>query len=154
MHPRTRSCCAGDLAASMGLDCSDVLAVRLWLDRKVLLRTPSNVVAGFDEGVGGTLFQLDDLQVSPTELCECTCAVMCIVVLRGSAAVICAFCGPHKFVRCCALALPVHTCRIFSYHQSASWYPVSLIVLTDAAVDGSYAAATHSISVTLPLSPW
>lgn len=54
---------APDLAASMGLDCSDVLAVRLWLDRKVQLRTPSNVVAGFDEGVGGTLFQLDDLQV-------------------------------------------------------------------------------------------
>lgn len=54
---------AEDLAASMGLDCSDVLAVRLWLDRKVQLRTPSNVVAGFDEGVGGTLFQLDDLQV-------------------------------------------------------------------------------------------
>lgn len=54
---------AQDLSASMGLDCSDVLAVRLWLDRKVQLRTPSNVVAGFDEGVGGTLFQLDELQV-------------------------------------------------------------------------------------------
>jgi phytoene dehydrogenase-like protein len=59
---------APDLAASMGLDCSDVLAVRLWLDRKVQLRTPSNVVAGFDEGVGGTLFQLDELQVRLTEV--------------------------------------------------------------------------------------
>jgi len=52
-----------DLAACMGLDCSDVLAVRLWLDRKVQLPTASNVVAGFDQDVGGTLFQLDSLQV-------------------------------------------------------------------------------------------
>jgi hypothetical protein len=47
----------------MGVNCSDVLAVRLWLDQKLQLRSPSNVVAGFDEGVGGTFFQLDSLQV-------------------------------------------------------------------------------------------
>jgi hypothetical protein len=47
----------------MGVNCSDVLAVRLWLDQKLRLRSPSNVVAGFDEGVGGTFFQLDSLQV-------------------------------------------------------------------------------------------
>lgn len=45
------------------LRCSDVLAVRLWLDRPLTFRTPSNVVAGFDPGVGGTLFHLNDLQV-------------------------------------------------------------------------------------------
>lgn len=60
---------APDLAACMGLDCSDVLAVRLWLDRKVQLANPSNVVAGFDEGVGGTLFQLDSLQVRGARDC-------------------------------------------------------------------------------------
>jgi hypothetical protein len=64
---------APDLAACMGLDCSDVLAVRLWLDRKVELRTPSNVVAGFDEGVGGTLFQLDELQVRGVQVACCAC---------------------------------------------------------------------------------
>jgi hypothetical protein len=53
-----------------------VLAVRLWLDRKVQLRTASNVVAGFDEGVGGTLFQLDDLQVGCRSVHMCrTCSV-------------------------------------------------------------------------------
>lgn len=57
---------APDLAAVMALQCSDVMAVRLWLDRKVALPTPSNVVVGFDEGVGGTLFQLDALQVKGT----------------------------------------------------------------------------------------
>jgi hypothetical protein len=64
---------AQDLASCMALDCSDVLAVRLWLDRKVPLSTPSNVLAGFDEGVGGTLFQLDALQV-----CCCRCALLCV----------------------------------------------------------------------------
>ena len=59
---------AEDLAACMGLDCSDVLAVRLWLDRKLQLPTASNVVAGFDEGVGGTLFQLDELQVRGSDV--------------------------------------------------------------------------------------
>ncbi len=54
---------AQDLRSVLGVGCSDVLAVRLWLDQKVKLRSASNVVAGFDEGVGGTFFQLDQLQV-------------------------------------------------------------------------------------------
>lgn len=54
---------APDLAAAQGLNCSAVLAARLWVDQKVRLPTSSNVVCGFDAGVGGTLFQLDALQV-------------------------------------------------------------------------------------------
>ena len=41
----------------------DVAAVRLWLDAKVQPETPSNVMAGFDEGVGATFFDLNTLQV-------------------------------------------------------------------------------------------
>eukprot|EP00879_Flechtneria_rotunda_P029856 GHRR01032317.1.p1 GENE.GHRR01032317.1~~GHRR01032317.1.p1 ORF type:complete len:385 (+),score=111.35 GHRR01032317.1:111-1157(+) len=53
---------AEDFRSLMGVSCSDVLAVRLWLEQKLQFRTPSNVVAGFDDGVGGTFFQLDGLQ--------------------------------------------------------------------------------------------
>jgi hypothetical protein len=59
---------ADDLRGVMGVNCSDVLAVRLWLDQKLPLRSPGNVVAGFDEGVGGTFFQLDSLQVNPSSV--------------------------------------------------------------------------------------
>lgn len=41
----------------------DVAAVRLWLDARVYPETPSNVMAGFDEGVGATFFDLNTLQV-------------------------------------------------------------------------------------------
>eukprot|EP00878_Enallax_costatus_P029669 GHUV01032210.1.p1 GENE.GHUV01032210.1~~GHUV01032210.1.p1 ORF type:complete len:210 (+),score=13.89 GHUV01032210.1:70-699(+) len=54
---------AEDLRGVLGVGCSDVLAVRLWLDQKLELRSSSNVVAGFDEGVGGTFFHLNELQV-------------------------------------------------------------------------------------------
>eukprot|EP00850_Spirogloea_muscicola_P000306 SM000001S04708 [mRNA] locus=s1:1832791:1834921:+ [translate_table: standard] len=40
----------------------DVAAVRLWLDRRVKLRNPSNVLSGFDATTGGTLFDLNALQ--------------------------------------------------------------------------------------------
>jgi hypothetical protein len=63
---------ADDLRGVMGVGCSDVLAVRLWLDQKLALRSASNVAAGFDEGVGGTFFQLDKLQVSVIMLCYVT----------------------------------------------------------------------------------
>ncbi|WIA19763.1 hypothetical protein OEZ85_005677 [Tetradesmus obliquus] len=53
---------ADDLRGVMNVNCSDVLAVRLWLQQKLSLRSASNVVAGFDDGVGGTFFQLDKLQ--------------------------------------------------------------------------------------------
>ena len=42
----------------------DVAAVRLWLDGRVQPETPSNVMAGFDEGVGATFFDLNTLQVN------------------------------------------------------------------------------------------
>lgn len=54
---------APELRGVMGIDCSDVLAVRLWLDQALPLATPSNVVAGFDADVGGTFFALEKLQV-------------------------------------------------------------------------------------------
>jgi uncharacterized protein with NAD-binding domain and iron-sulfur cluster len=37
----------------------DVLAVRLYLDRRVAIDKPSNALFGFDEGTGGTLFDLN-----------------------------------------------------------------------------------------------
>jgi len=42
----------------------DVMSVRLWLDRTVSTRSPSNVLANFDalRGAGGTFFMLDQLQ--------------------------------------------------------------------------------------------
>lgn len=55
---------ADDLRGVLSVGCSDVLAVRLWLNQKLVLRSSSNVVAGFDEGVGGTFFHLNELQVS------------------------------------------------------------------------------------------
>lgn len=39
-----------EFRALQHLTTSDVLAARLWLDRRVPLMTPSNVVAGFDAG--------------------------------------------------------------------------------------------------------
>lgn len=44
----------------------DVAAVRLWLDKLVQSDTPSNVMAGFDQGVGATFFDLNSLQVLHT----------------------------------------------------------------------------------------
>ena len=40
------------------------MAVRLWLDRRVDVKNPSNVAVGFDEGVGATFFDLTVLQVN------------------------------------------------------------------------------------------
>lgn len=50
-------------AASLGG--IDVIATRLWLDRKVATRTPANVFSRFEalRGAGGTFFMLDQLQV-------------------------------------------------------------------------------------------
>jgi hypothetical protein len=35
----------------------------MWLDRRIIPPNPSNVVVGFDEGVGATFFDLNRLQV-------------------------------------------------------------------------------------------
>jgi hypothetical protein len=49
----------------MRLQGDDVAAVRMWLDRRIIPPNPSNVVVGFDEGVGATFFDLNRLQVRP-----------------------------------------------------------------------------------------
>ncbi|KAK9788284.1 hypothetical protein WJX73_005739 [Symbiochloris irregularis] len=53
----------------------DVLAVKIWLDRKVYIERASNAVSGFDEGVGWTFFDLtalhDEFADSPTTVLEC-----------------------------------------------------------------------------------
>lgn len=54
---------AQGLAGIRNLSTVDAAAVRLWLDKRVQTKTPSNVMAGFDEGVGATFFELHTLQV-------------------------------------------------------------------------------------------
>lgn len=51
----------------MALKGLDVMSTRLWLNRKVETKFPSNVVANFDQDVGGTYFNLNMLQVGPGE---------------------------------------------------------------------------------------
>lgn len=41
----------------------DVIATRLWFDKLVPTQFSSNVLSGFGEDVGGTFFNLNDLQV-------------------------------------------------------------------------------------------
>lgn len=54
-----------EFASLHELTALDVMAVRLWLDKRVKMPTPSNVAVGFDDGVGATLFDLTVLQVRP-----------------------------------------------------------------------------------------
>ncbi|GLC50560.1 hypothetical protein PLESTB_000393300 [Pleodorina starrii] len=49
-------------SAFSNLATTDAAAVRLWLDRRLRPATPSNVLVGFDPGVGSTLFHLSELQ--------------------------------------------------------------------------------------------
>ena len=48
----------------MNLKGLDVISTRLWLDQSLPTRFPANVLAGFELGVGGTYFNLTELQVS------------------------------------------------------------------------------------------
>lgn len=50
-----------EMRSIMNLTSIDCVATRLWLDKLVKCRTPSNVFAGFDEDIGGTFFHLNDL---------------------------------------------------------------------------------------------
>ena len=52
-----------ELARVCNLSTVDVAAVRLWLEKRVQPETASNVMAGFDPGVGATFFDLNTLQV-------------------------------------------------------------------------------------------
>ena len=62
---------AQELARVSNLSTVDVAAVRLWLDKLVQPDTPSNVIAGFDQGVGATFFDLNSLQVLQPQLRIC-----------------------------------------------------------------------------------
>ena len=61
-----------ELAGIRKLSTVDVAAVRLWLDWQVKPSTASNVMAGFDEGVGATFFDLNALQVDAQAI-HCSC---------------------------------------------------------------------------------
>lgn len=41
----------------------DVMATRIWFDKLIKTRFPSNVLSRFEDDVGGTFFNLNDLQV-------------------------------------------------------------------------------------------
>lgn len=53
-----------ELTRAASMQSIDVIACRLWLDKKVSTRSPANVFAKFDQlrGAGGTFFMLDQLQ--------------------------------------------------------------------------------------------
>ena len=98
----------------------DVAAVRLWLDKRVRPDTPSNVMAGFDAGVGATFFDLNALQVH-TSWCSCTshhCCVHAYVCLSTGICVcltvplsLCSHVGMHiAFVCVCLSHLSVCAC--------------------------------------------
>jgi len=57
---------APELRRASSLNGIDVISCRLWLDRRVLTRTPANVFSRFEElcGAGGTFFMLDQLQTA------------------------------------------------------------------------------------------
>jgi len=46
----------------MNLKSIDCVATRLWFDRIVPTKTPSNVISGFYDDIGGTFFHLNDIQ--------------------------------------------------------------------------------------------
>lgn len=52
-----------EFRAIMNLKGLDVVATRIWLDKRIATRFPANVLAGFEDGVGGTYFNLTELQV-------------------------------------------------------------------------------------------
>ncbi len=60
----------------MNLKGLDVIATRLWLDQSLPTKFPANVLAGFEPGVGGTYFNLSELQVSlaPPAFMLCACS--------------------------------------------------------------------------------
>ena len=40
-----------------------MILCRLWFDKRVSMRFPANVLSGFDDTMGSTFFDLNDLQV-------------------------------------------------------------------------------------------
>lgn len=47
----------------MNLTGLDVIATRLWFDRRIVSQFPANVLSGFDDRMGSTWFNLNELQV-------------------------------------------------------------------------------------------
>jgi hypothetical protein len=47
----------------MNLRGIDVVSTRLWLDKRIETQFPANVLAGFEDNMGSTYFNLNDLQV-------------------------------------------------------------------------------------------
>lgn len=58
-----------ELTRAASMQSIDVIACRMWLDKKVQTRSPANVFAKFDQlrGAGGTFFMLDQLQGTDKE---------------------------------------------------------------------------------------
>jgi hypothetical protein len=58
-----------ELTRAASMQSIDVIACRMWLDKKVSTRSPANVFAKFDQlrGAGGTFFMLDQLQGTDKE---------------------------------------------------------------------------------------
>ncbi len=57
-----------ELRAVMNLRAIDVIATRLYFDRRVECRFPANVLAGFERTAGATFFDLNALQVTAVGL--------------------------------------------------------------------------------------
>ncbi|GIL93345.1 hypothetical protein Vretifemale_20752 [Volvox reticuliferus] len=51
-----------DFRSIMELRSLDVIATRIWFDRRVATRYPANVLSGFETTAGATFFNLNDLQ--------------------------------------------------------------------------------------------
>jgi hypothetical protein len=60
-----------EFARIMNLSGLDVVATRLWFDKRVSTQFSANVLSGFDERMGSTWFNLNDLQVGATLLSMC-----------------------------------------------------------------------------------
>jgi hypothetical protein len=69
-----------EFSAVSNLGTIDILATRLWLDQRIILRNPSNVIAGFEPSTGATLFDLNALQVT-TEFRTTDSRVLNLVVM-------------------------------------------------------------------------
>ena len=82
----------------MNLRGIDVVSTRLWLDKRIDTQFPANVLAGFEDNMGSTYFNLNDLQV------RITCRLLPV---RACAAADALRCRPHArlHTRACALTL-------------------------------------------------
>lgn len=64
----------------MNLRGIDVVSTRLWLDKRVATQYPANVLAGFDDDMGSTYFNLNALHVRAI-LCRLPCVYALLVAV-------------------------------------------------------------------------